>query len=485
MPQVDLKEKNRIALGSFAAGVALSLVKLAGGLLTGSLGLLSEAAHSGLDAIASLITAVSVRVAARPPDADHPYGHGRFENLSATIQGLLLFGTGAAIIVESVRRLTEAESHVRPSPWAFVIMAVSIAVDVWRSRALSRAARKYGSRALEADALNFRADLFGSSVVLLGLGLTSYAELTGATGVLLKADAAAALVVALLIIGMAGKLGLRAVNVLTDRAPGDLGARMTRAAADVPGVLAAHPVRMRESGHQVFADVVVTTTRTLSFAQAHEITERIEQAINLVDPRAEVLVHIEPIASLGETTAEAIRATALRLGIATHHEQVYEVAGGLEGVLHIEVDPDLTLAEAHEQAERLAEVLTEEVPGLGRVTSHIEAAEPKPMRRREVAGERPDLVNAIRQLVDASETTESVREVRIYEADDSSWDLVLCCLFRADLLVGEIHRRSEQLEQELRERFSTLGRVVIHAEPLTSSPVSDSHTGASFPEQHE
>ena len=471
---VDRMEKNRIALGSLAVGIALSIVKLGGGLLTGSLGLLSEAAHSGFDALASLITAVSVRIAARPPDADHPYGHGRFENLSATIQGLILFGTGGAIIYESVRRLAEAESHVRPSPWAFVIIATSIVVDLWRSRMLSGAARKYDSRALEADAVNFRADFFSSSVVLVGLALTSYAELTGASGVLLKADAAAALVVALLIIGMAGKLALRAVNVLTDHASGELGARMTRAAAEVPGVLAARPVRMRESGHQMFADVVVTTTRTLSFAQAHEMTERIERAINGVEPRAEVLVHIEPATSLGETTAEAIRAVALRLGIATHHEQVYEVAGGLEGVLHIEVEPGLTLAEAHEQAERLARVLTAEVPGLRRVASHIEAAEPNPARRREVTAERLDLVSAIRQLVLASETTEGIEEVRLYAGDGTSWDAVLCCVFGADLLVGEIHRRTEQLEQELRERFSTLGRVIIHAEPATVEAGDDS-----------
>lgn len=464
---LGLREKNRVALGSLFAGVALSIVKLVGGLLTGSLGLLSEAAHSGLDALGSLLTAVSVRVAARPPDADHPYGHGRFENLSATVQGLLLFGTGAAIIVESVRRLTEAESHIKPSPWAFVIMAVSIVVDLWRSRALSRAARKYDSRALEADALNFRADLFGSSVVLFGLALTTYAELTGTGGVLLKADAGAALVVALLIIGMAAKLGIRAVNVLTDRAPGDLGARMTRAAADVPGVLAARPVRMRESGNRVFADVVVTTTRTLSFAQAHEITERIEQAINGVDPRAEVLVHIEPSASLAETSADAIRAIALRLGIATHHEQVYEVADGLEGVLHIEVDPALTLAEAHAQAEQLEEILTAEVPGLRRVASHIEAAEPNPSRRREVTSERADVVGAIRRLVDASELTEGIVEVRLYASDGTSWDAVLSCAFRAELFVVEIHRRTEHLEQELRERFATVGRVIIHAEPVT------------------
>jgi divalent metal cation (Fe/Co/Zn/Cd) transporter len=226
---------------------------------------------------------------------------------------------------------------------------------------------------------------------------------------------------------------------------------------------------MRESGNRVFADVIVTTTRTLSFAQAHEITERIEQAINEVDPRAEVLVHIEPSASLAETTADAIRAIALRLGIATHHEQVYEVAGGLEAVLHIEVNPALTLAQAHEEAERLADILTSEVPGLRRVASHIEAAEPNPSRRRDVTSERADVVGAIRRLVEATGLTEGIVEVRLYASDGPSWDAVLSCAFRSDLLVGEIHRRTELLEQELRERFSTLARVIIHAEPVMSS----------------
>lgn len=463
----DRGEKSRIALGSLIAGLVLSLVKLAAGLLTGSLGLLSEAAHSGLDALGSLITVISVRVAAKPPDADHPYGHGRFENLSATIQGLLLLGTGGTILFESVRRLAEADSRVRPSPWAFVVMAASMIVDYWRSQMLTRAAKKYHSRALEADALNFRADLFSATVVLLGLGLTSVAEFTAAPRLFLKADPAAALIVSLLIIGMAWNLAIRAVNVLTDRTSGELGERLTRAAADVPGVLSARPVRMRESGHRVFADVVVTTTRTLSFAQAHEMTERIERAINGVEPRAEVLVHIEPAMSVGETAAEAIRATALRLGISTHHEQVYQIDDGLQAVLHVEVDPDLTLAEADARVEALTETLLAEVPGLSRVATHIEAAEPKAAPRREVSQEQSAL-RIIREVALRNMTSESVDEIHLY-SDGSNWDVVLGCVFAGDLLVREIHHRTEKLEQDLRERLPSLGRVTIRAIPARAS----------------
>lgn len=458
-------EPTRIAIQSMLAGIALAIAKLVGGLLTGSLGLLSEAAHSGLDAFGSLITALSVRASARPPDADHPYGHGRFENLSASIQGLLLLGTGSAIAFESVRRLILPENLVRPSPWAFIIMAASIVVDFQRSRVLSRAAEKYGSRALEADALNFRADLLSSGVVLLGLALTSYSVLSGKGGLLLKADAAAALIVAILIIGMAGRLLIRSAHVLTDRASGALGEKMTEAAAGVPGVLTARPVRMRESGRQVFADVVVTTTRTLSFAQSHQLTERIEQAINLVEPRAEVLVHIEPIASHSETTAEGLRAVALGLGIATHHEQVYEVGGELEGVLHLEVDPNLTLREAHGIAEDLSAALRSHVPGLRRVATHIEAAEPNATQRTNISSERSDLVAGIRQVLGRNSAIRATDEIRLYGSESSDVDAVISCSFAANLLVGEIHLNTEKLEHELREQFPELARLIIHAEP--------------------
>lgn len=466
-------EKRNVALWSFVAGVALSLMKLAGGLLTGSLGLMSEAAHSGLDAFASLITLISVRVAARPPDSDHPYGHGRFENLSATIQGLLLFGTAGAIIYESVRRLLRSGDPLTPSPWAFLVIAIGIVVDIQRTRVLSRAARKHGSRALEADALNFRADFFSSIVVLAGLALAAYGKSTGTDTFLLKADAAAALIVALLIMTMAGRLAVRAVNVLTDRASGDLTERMTRAAAGVPGVLTATPVRMRESGHRVFADVVVTTTRTLSFAQAHGLTERIESAISDVDPRAEVIVHIEPIASVSETTVEAIRAVALRLGVATHHEQVYDLGDALEAILHVELDPELSLFDAHEQVESLAQLLVSEVPRLRRVTSHIEASEPESGQRREVSRSSAAIEIEIRRLVLDAGHADGVGGLRLYSSDTAPLDLVLSCSFSAALPVREIHGRTERIEQALRQRYPDLGRIIIHAEPVSDEKIVD------------
>ncbi|HEX5438773.1 MAG TPA: cation diffusion facilitator family transporter [Gemmatimonadaceae bacterium] len=461
----EQREKTRVALSSVAAAVLLTGLKLLVGLLTGSLGLLAEAAHSGLDLLSSLLTLFSVRIAARPADEEHPYGHGRVENLSATIQGVILLATAAAILYASVRRILFVNVPVASTPWAFVVMAGSIAVDFWRSRMLGAAARRFHSRALEADALNFRADTFSSTVVILGLALIAYAEHTGRGGFLLKADAVAALIVGLVIIVMSGRLAVNAIQVMLDRAPAGLREKMTSAAARVPGVLSAQPVRVRESGHRIFADVVVTTPRTVSLAQAHEITERIEAAIRHVEPRSEAVVHIEPAATSAETAADAVRAVALRMGASTHHERVYEVEDGLEAALHLEVEPDLTLAQAHAEAHRLADALLADNPRLRRVDTHIEVAEPNPARRREVSGEQPERVDAVRAIIAHVGGAAGCRDVRLYQSDGPGWDVSLTCLFAPHLTVGEVHRRTELLETRLRERLPDVGRVLIHAEP--------------------
>lgn len=330
-------EKNRVTVVSVLASLVLTCAKLAVGLLTGSLGLLAEAAHSGLDLVASVITFFSVRIAGRPADESHPYGHGRAENLSAILQGALLLGTASWIAYESVIRIFFEDVAVEPSIWAFGVMGTSIVVDLWRSRMLTRVAEKYRSRALEADALNFRADMFSSVVVIIGLALVAL----GQGGILSKADAVAALLVGGFIIYKSGGILLVSIDVLLDRAPKGLADSMRRATASVPGVVDVSSVRLRESGSRTFADVVVTVPRTTSAAEAHELTREVEEAIRGVDENADTLVHVEPVRSDAETAVDAIRATALRKGIRTHHEKVWRSGEHFEASLHVEVDSTL------------------------------------------------------------------------------------------------------------------------------------------------
>lgn len=493
--------KRRVTLVSVAAAVVLTALKLGVGLATGSLGLLSEAAHSGLDTVASALTFVAVRIAARPADADHPYGHGRVENLAAVVQGALLLVTAGAIGTEAVHRLAGAPAAVKPTAWAFAVLLAGITVDVWRSRMLLRAARRFHSRALEADALNFRADLFSSTVVLVGLALTAYAHTGAPDGALwglprawvLRADAAAALVVAGMIVVMSGRLMLEGVHVLTDRVSTDLRARVTGAAAAVPGVLAVRAVRVRESGHRVLADLVVTTSRTASLAEAHRVTEAVEAAVRAAEPRAETVVHVEPESSPAETVAETIRAVALRLGMQTHHELVYgtmpprgrpaaangagalpggEVGAGLEASFHLELAPARSLRSAHAEAHRLVAAIRAEEPRLGRVDVHLEPAEPQAGRHRDVTGERAALAGVLARCVDTSPVGARTNELRLYGADDPAvLDLVLHCAIAGDVTVGEAHRRAERLEHALRECAAAAGheltRVIVHTEPVS------------------
>lgn len=467
----DRREKHRITLVSVAAALVLTGLKLAAGLLSGSLGLLSEALHSGLDLVASVITYFSVRIAERPADPEHPYGHGRFENLSAIIQGLLLVGTASVIMYESVRRILFGSVEVEASVWAFGVMGVSIAVDLWRSRMLASAARRFHSRAMEADALNFRADMISSAVVILGLALVALGDRLGRTGILDRADAAAALVVALVIIGMSARLSLRAVRVLLDRAPASLSARMTAAATAVPGVVGSEPVRLRESGDRLLADVTVQVARTTSLAEAHAITEVVEATLRGVEPRTETVVHVEPTVDETETAAESIRAVAWRMGARTHHEQVVRVGDHQEASLHVEVGPDLSLREAHDLAHRLVAALKADNGRLRRVDTHIEVATPHAHTRREATRERPDIARAVAAVVREVEEEVVLHEVRLYGSAQPGLDAVVHMGFPPDLPMGEVHPRTEALEQLIRRRLPELESVVIHAEPVVPAPV--------------
>ena len=463
-------EKNRVTVVSVVASLLLTFAKLVVGLLTGSLAILAEAAHSALDLVASVITFFSVRIAGRPADENHPYGHGRAENLSAIAQGVLLLGTASWIVYESVRRIFFEDVTVEASFWAFGVMGTSIVVDLWRSRVLLRAAEKYRSRALEADALNFRADMLSATVVIAGLALVAFANSLGRWGILNKADAVAALLVGGFIVYKSGGVLLRSVDILLDRAPVGLVDKVRRAATSVPGVVDVPSVRLRESGSRTFADVVVTVARTTSAAEAHELTEKVEEAVRGVDERADTLVHVEPVRSETETAAEAIRATALRVGVHTHHEKVWRSGDNLEASLHLEVDPDLTLEEAHDLARRLGTVIREEYPRILKVSSHIEVAVPEPEEKRETTADHPELVAKMEQAVLETGVEARAHEVRLYSpggagVDDGSMDAVVHLDFPPSIDMGEVHRRTELIEQVLRMWVPELEHVVIHTEP--------------------
>ncbi|MGA2183153.1 MAG: cation diffusion facilitator family transporter [Bryobacteraceae bacterium] len=290
----EFEEKRAAARSSVVASVALTALKIVVGLLTGSLGILAEAAHSALDLVAALITLFAVRMSSKPADREHTYGHGKIENLSALFETALLLLTCGWIIRAAVLRLVHHTVEVEVTVWSFAVMITSIVVDWSRSRVLRRTAILYNSQALEADALHFETDVWSSAVVIAGLGGVLAAARYPSVSWLRYADAVAALAVALLVIWICVRLGLRTVYALVDTAPLGLEEKILEEVCAVPGIAACDHLRMRYSGPTLFVDVRIEVDGNQSLRDAHRITEEVECAVQRVVPHADVTVHAEP-----------------------------------------------------------------------------------------------------------------------------------------------------------------------------------------------
>ncbi len=335
-------------MGSAVVLVSLKLFLTAA---TGSLGVLSEALHSSLDLIAAIITYLSVRVSDLPADADHTYGHGKVESFSAFVETGLLLLTAAYIIWEAAQRLFFREVQIRPSWLAMGILGIALGIDVLRSRALGRVAREHSSEALEADALHFSTDVWSTLVVMFGIAAVWLGQRTGLTW-LSYADPLAALAASAVIIWVGARLGRRTLDALLDAAPAGLQQRVAREVAGVEGVMTAERVRVRRAGNRHFVDVTISVPRAASFEQVHAISDAVERRVGEIVP-ADVMVHMEPRARAGEHLFDAIRAAAQRHGLAIHELSAHQFDGGLFIDLHLEVDENLSLRDAHRQASAL------------------------------------------------------------------------------------------------------------------------------------
>jgi cation diffusion facilitator family transporter len=287
-------EKRSVALTSVLAAIGLTAFKIIVGVTTGSLGILAEAAHSGLDLVAALMTLFAVRISGRPADHTHHYGHGKVENLSALFETILLLGTCVWIMYEAIRRLVFHQIPLEVNVWSFLVMGTSIVVDISRSRALYRVAHKFRSQALEADALHFSTDIWSSTVVIIGLICVMVGKRVPALSFLHHADAVAAIGVALIVLYVSGQLVMRTIQALLDVAPIGLERKIKMAVEALPNVSNCHDVRMRYSGSQLFVDIHVLTDGNQTLKDAHNLTEEIEQTIQKLVPKADVVVHPEP-----------------------------------------------------------------------------------------------------------------------------------------------------------------------------------------------
>src|SRR6201995_3061309 len=463
----EVREKKRAALLSVGSAVLLVSLKTFLVLRTGSLGVLSEALHSSLDLVAAIITFLSVRVSDQPADERHPYGHGKFENFSAFVETALLVMTALYIIYEAFDRLFFHHVHIQPSSTAILVLFVALAIDITRSRALAHAAKKFESDALEADALHFSTDVWSTMVVIAGIGLVWAGE-TWNIPWLVYADALAGLGVAGVILWVGSQLGKRTIEALLDTAPQGLQQEIARAVARMDGVLDVVRVRVRRAGNRHFVDATVSVPRTASLEQVHELSDAIEKRIGEIVP-ADVMVHAEPRAPKGEHLFEAIRALAQRMGLAIHDLSAIQQQNMLFVELHLEVDENLSLRDAHRKATELEDGIRE-LRGGGPidVNIHIEPLGRHIATPDTVGGEMKQLSRNIEAFLNSltAEYDELVNchDVRVRQVDHRI--LASChCTMKSDLPITTIHDVTAALEDRVKERFPQVHRVTIHPEP--------------------
>ncbi len=449
-------EKVKVAAGSVGVAVILTVGKLAIGLATSSLGILSEAAHSGLDLLAAVMTWFAVSVAGRPADKDHPYGHQKTENLSALFETLLLVVTCVWILYEAAERLFFRSVSPKVNAWSFGVMIVSIILDYTRSRALYRVAKKTKSQALEADALHFSSDIASSLVVIAGLGLTSLGYA--------KADSIAAAGVAILVLVISFRLGWRAIEKLADRVPPGYVEKAELAAASVAGVLGVSRTRVREAGDKYFIDMTVAVRRAYGFSEAHALTEEVEKAVKRVFQNADVVVHAEPSGSPDEDVWERVRALADAEGASVHDLSLLKTPKGTEFDLHLEWPPETPFAKAHRAATRIEEQIRQKEAGVADVTIHLEPRAEPPVSGREVTGEHPSLAKEIRRAVKSEPEVVACTSARLREAEERLHVAVTCTLEKG-LTLPQAHAATERAEASIRALDPRIGQVIVHAEP--------------------
>src|SRR5208283_2525125 len=444
--QEVIREKKRAALLSVGSATLLLCLKTFLVWRTSSLGVLSEALHSGLDLVAAVITFLSVRVSDQPADARHPYGHGKFENFSAFLETGLLVVTALYIIYEAFYRLFFHSVHIQPGLTAILILFAALAIDLTRARALNKVAHKHTSEALEADALHFSTDVWSTIVVIFGVALV-WAGNVWDLPWLAYADSLAALE------------GLQ--NEISDAIGG------------MEGVLRVERVRVRRAGNRHFVDATVSVPRSANLERVHVLTDAIEQRVSEIVP-SDVVVHTEPRAPDNEDLFESIRAVAQRMGHPIHDISAYQQDDNLFVELHLEVDENLSLGEAHRQATELENAIAALGNGNHKldVNIHIE-----PLGRHISTPEIA--VGEMRQLELAVETflnhmprnydeLLNCHDVRVRQVDHHI--LVSChCVMKSDYSITRIHDVLAALEDLVKERFPQISRVTIHPEPPEAS----------------
>jgi cation diffusion facilitator family transporter len=448
--------KSRVAALSIFASAGMATAKFVVGIAIGSLALISEALHSSVDVVATIVTWMVVRFSDRPADEEHHYGHGKLESVSALGIIAMLYVLAGGILVESFSRLREGAPPPTLSAVPFIVLVLDIAVNLWRARALHRAAHDTQSQALAADALHFASDVLGSVAVIAGLVLSGLGFWWG--------DAAAAATIAVVIAALGMRLARSTVETLTDRAPEGVAEKATAAIRTVPGVVGVERLRVRMVGATYFIDAIVQVPRTYPIDRVDEIKQRAQATVSAALKDADLTFTAVPVALNNESVRERIMVIARNSGLAVHHVTVHDLGDKLTVSIDLEVDGEMPLTEAHDIAHQLERNIRDEFGEQVEVDTHIEPLEPELPLGTDAAPERVEDIRAALSQFAAAGMIHDIHNVRV--RDTNAGEIVnFHCRAAHSMSVIRVHECVDEIERALRRAFPTVKRVISHAEP--------------------
>jgi cation diffusion facilitator family transporter len=459
--------KRRVALYSMVAAGAMTLLKLAAGLLSGSLGVLSDAAHSALDLVGVTLTFFSVQVSDKPADEDHTYGHGKFENLSAFAEAGLMAISCGWIIWEAMQRIVRNKVELHHSVWPVLVLLTSIGVDWWRSQRLRAVAERTGSPALATDAFHFASDIWSTVAVLAGLG-ASWAGMHFEIGWLQYADPFAAVVVSLMILRMTLHLGRETVAVLMDEVPAETRQRLVAEVERVDGVLAVEQARVRRAGARYFADLTLALPRRYTFEHTGELVRAATDAVHRALPQADVVINTVPREARAESIFDRVRAVAARNNVNVHELSVQSHHGRLRVEQHVELDENMPLLTAHGFVSAMEAEILRETPEIDSVLTHIES-EPATIEQPEEAVELDRKIeHALRTTARMFGEIKDVHQIVVGRTVDHI-SLSCHCTLPDELPMSRVHEVITALEDRFKLACPEVYRVTIHPEPVTDN----------------
>lgn len=448
--------KSRVAAISIFVSAGMAAAKFVVGIAIGSLALISEALHSSVDVVATVVTWMVVRFSDRPADEEHHYGHGKLESVSALGIIAMLYVLAGGILVESFSRLRAGTPPPALSAIPFVVLIVDIALNFWRARALHRAAHQTRSQALAADALHFASDVLGSLAVIVGLALSGLGYAWG--------DAVAAATVAIVIAMLGLRMARSTVETLVDRAPEGAAGKATAAIWVVPGVVAVERLRVRMVGSTHFIDAIVQVPRTFPIDRVDEIKRKAQAAVLAAFEDADLTFTAVPVARDNESVRERIMVIARNSGLAVHHVTVHDLGDKLTVSIDLEVDGEMTLIAAHDIAHELERNIRDEFGEDVEVDTHIEPLEPELPQGTDAGPDRVEAIRAALSQFAARGAIHDIHNVRVRDTDTG--EIVnFHCRAAPSMSVIKVHESVDEIERSLRRAFPTVKRVISHAEP--------------------